>query len=59
MEIDAQDQPFAIPRHGHGRTLAGQRLSHETVAKLQDKTFERTRLLTLRSPGRLRSGLRC
>jgi hypothetical protein len=42
MEIGAQDQPFAIARHRHGRTLAGQRLSHETAAKLLDKTVERT-----------------
>jgi hypothetical protein len=42
MEIDAQDQPFAILRHRHGRILAEQRLSHETAATRLDKTVERT-----------------
>jgi hypothetical protein len=42
MEIDAQDKTFAIPRHKHGRTVEGPQLPAETVAKLQDKTVERT-----------------
>ena len=53
MEINPQEQPFAVSRHRSDRTLAGQSLSPDTVVKLQNETAERTRLVTVEQGGGL------
>jgi excisionase family DNA binding protein len=47
MEINAQDQTLAVPRHRDGGPQAGPRTSRDTAAKLQNETLDRTRLLTV------------
>lgn len=47
MEINAQDQALAVPRHRDGGPQAGPGTSRDTAAKLPNETLDRTRLLTV------------
>ena len=47
MEINAQDQTLAVPRHRDGGPQGGPRTSRDTAAKLHNETLDRSRLLTV------------